>query len=439
MARTTKNPQMQNRTQRAKIAERPDPYWHLIAEGQHLGYRKTGKQQGTWIARFYNAETKKRKWEALGQADDSVEANGVGVLSFSQAVEAAQAWTKRAAIADNAGVSVGKYTVADAARDWLATWQGTERGKETATANVDLHILPTLGQIKLEKLTRSQIERWLHDQSKKLPIKVQRRMEATKKLAPSRQSKIVYDASDPETQRKRKDSANRVFRDLRALLNRAYDNQHVASKAPWETIKEFENVGLAKNEYLTLEEAQRFLEVCPHDFRTLVQAALITGCRYGELCRLKASAFDPHLAAVTSIQAKTGKEKRVFLTDDEAAFIKLHTDGKQPADLMFKREDGMPWGKSHQQQRMEDTLKAAGIERHVRFHDLRHTFATLLAMNGTALPLIAHQLGHSGTRMVEKHYAHFSPAYVAATVRANKPIYGFEASKPGPQLVAKAG
>ncbi len=198
MPRTMKNPQMQNRTQRAKIAERPDPYWHLIAEGQHLGYRKTGKQQGTWIARFYNAETKKRKWEALGQADDSIEANGVGALSFSQAVEAAQAWIKRAAIADNAGVSVGKYTVADAARDWLATWQGTERGKETAMANVDLHILPTLGQIKLEKLTRSQIERWLHDQSKKLPIKVQRRMEATKKLPPSRQSKIVYDAAQAQ-------------------------------------------------------------------------------------------------------------------------------------------------------------------------------------------------------------------------------------------------
>ena len=70
---------------------------------------------------------------------------------------------------------------------------------------------------------------------------------------------------------------------------------------------------------------------------------------------------------------------------------------------------------------MKSGLKAAGINRHVRFHDLRHTFATLLAMNGTSIQLIANQLGHSGTRIAEKHYAHFSPEYVATTIRANKP------------------
>jgi Catalase len=51
---------------------------------------------------------------------------------------------------------------------------------------------------------------WLHDQAKKAPLNVIRRQQSTKKLAPSRQSKIAYDPSDPETQRKRKDSANRV-------------------------------------------------------------------------------------------------------------------------------------------------------------------------------------------------------------------------------------
>jgi integrase len=73
---------------------------------------------------------------------------------------------------------------------------------------------------------------------------------------------------------------------------------------------------------------------------------------------------------------------------------------------------------------MKAVLKAAGITRHVRFHDLRHTFATLLAMNGTSIQLIANQLGHSATRMAEKHYAHFSLEYVATTIRANKPKFG---------------
>jgi hypothetical protein len=37
------------------------------------------------------------------------------------------------------------------------------------------------------------------------------------------------------------------------------------------------------------------------------------------------------------------------------------------------------------------------------------------------IQLIANQLGHSTTRIAEEHYAHFSPSYVAATIRENKP------------------
>jgi integrase len=197
-------------------------------------------------------------------------------------------------------------------------------------------------------------------------------------------------------------------------------------------------VDVAKNEYLTLEEAQRFLTHCQVDFRDLVQAALITGCRYGELCKMKVSAYDHQLRAISLVQGKTGKLKHVFLTEDEAAFFESKTDGKHRSESMFLREDAQPWGKSNQQPRMESVLKSAEIDRHVRFHDLRHTFATLLAMNGTSLQLIANQLGHSGTRIAEKHYAHFSPSYVASTIRANKPSI-VAASKPGPMLVEKVG
>jgi integrase len=54
----------------------------------------------------------------------------------------------------------------------------------------------------------------------------------------------------------------------------------------------------------------------------------------------------------------------------------------------------------------------------VNFHGLRHSYASRLAMRGDPLAVIAAQLGHSDTRMVEKHYGHLSPSYVADTVRA---------------------
>jgi hypothetical protein len=48
----------------------------------------------------------------------------------------------------------------------------------------------------------------------------------------------------------------------------------------------------------------------------------------------------------------------------------------------------------------------------------RHTYASRLAMRNVPLAVIAAQLGHSDARMVEKHYGHLSPGYVADTVRA---------------------
>jgi len=402
------------------------PYRHLIAESQHLGYRKSAETRSTWIARYFIQEGDKRRYrfETIGSADDTSPRNGTQIFSFSQAIEKAQESFKTRARTQAAGVTIGPYTVSDAATEWLSSGAGSEASKVNSASNLRHHILPILGHVEVAKLTRQQIQDWLKQMGKKPLVRVQLREASQKRLPPSRQSKITYDAADPETRRKRQDTANRVFNDLRALLTLSYSNQHVSTKAAWETAKRFEDVDRAKNEYLTLPEAKTFLKVCPQDFKDLVQGALITGCRYGELASLTVKAYDVQLSAISLVQKKTGKLKHVFLTDEEAEFFDLRCAGKQGDELMFRRSDGIGWQKSNQQPRMKAVLKAAGISRHVRFHDLRHTFATLLAMNGTSILLIANQLGHSGTRMAEKHYAHFSPAYVAATIRANKPSFG---------------
>jgi len=75
-------------------------------------------------------------------------------------------------------------------------------------------------------------------------------------------------------------------------------------------------------------------------------------------------------------------------------------------------------GKSEQQRPLATACKAARIDPSVNFHGLRHTYASRLAMPNVPLAVIAAQLGHSDTRMVEKHYGHLSPGYVADTVRA---------------------
>jgi integrase len=66
----------------------------------------------------------------------------------------------------------------------------------------------------------------------------------------------------------------------------------------------------------------------------------------------------------------------------------------------------------------------ANIEPPATFHIMRHSYAKALAMRGVPMGVIATQLGHSDTRMTEKHYAHLAPSYVADTIRAALPDLG---------------
>jgi hypothetical protein len=53
----------------------------------------------------------------------------------------------------------------------------------------------------------------------------------------------------------------------------------------------------------------------------------------------------------------------------------------------------------------------------------------LAAMNGVPLMVVAKNLGHADTRMVEKHYGHLAPGFIADTIRAGAPRYGIAAGK----------
>ena len=120
MARTSSN-RLLNRTVRARLPIQREPHWHLIAEGQHLGYRKTGDRQGKWIVRYY-IRNQGRRFNALGMADDTASANGTHILSYEQALEGAQKWIAEVAHADDAGIHFGPYRVKDAATAYSATW-----------------------------------------------------------------------------------------------------------------------------------------------------------------------------------------------------------------------------------------------------------------------------------------------------------------------------
>ena len=72
---------------------------------------------------------------------------------------------------------------------------------------------------------------------------------------------------------------------------------------------------------------------------------------------------------------------------------------------------------------MKEACAKAELEP-VSFHELRHTYASMLVNRGCLLAVVAQQLGHSDTRMVEKHYAHLAPNTVRDEVLKAMPRLG---------------
>ena len=118
------------------------------------------------------------------------------------------------------------------------------------------------------------------------------------------------------------------------------------------------------------------------------------------------------------VKGKSGKIRHVALTEEGRDFFAGLATGRTGSALLLVRSNGRRWAKSEQQRPLVAASLAAGIDPPINFHGLRHTYASRLAMRGVPLAVIAAQLGHSGTRMVEKHYGHLAPNYVADTVRA---------------------
>jgi integrase len=166
------------------------------------------------------------------------------------------------------------------------------------------------------------------------------------------------------------------------------------------------------------------VNACESAFRDLVRRALVTGCRYGELTRMHPADFNAEAGTITVRVSKSGKPRHVVLNDEGRSLFAALTPGRAPQDLVFRRDDRDAWGASHQQRPLEEASRMAKLDPPATFHILRHTYASALAMKGAPMGVIAAQLGHSDTRMTEKHYVHLAPSYVADTVRAALPGFG---------------
>lgn len=419
MARRVRDAVLETRNARRGLPIRSKPYWRALDKGLHLGYRRT-KKGGSWLVRRYigNEDYSQNR---IGSADDFQDADGLATFDYNGAIKDARLWFESEIRKEN-GLNdpVGKvYTVADVMNDYEAHYKIEGRGIVTIHSAMNAHILPALGSIPVDKLTTKKITDW-HRAVAAKPAQLR-----TGKHQGKRNFREVSD--DEEVIRKRRASANRVLTILKAALNYVWKEGKVASDTAWRKVRPFKNCDAPVVRYLTQDECVRFTNACPPDFRKMCNGALLTGCRYSEVAKLKACDFNPDSNNVLVRKSKNGKSRHVNLSDEGVAFFRKECAGKTGETLIFVHDDGSPWKKSHQFRLMRQASEAAKIVPSIGFHVLRHTHGSMLAMKGVPIPVIAKQLGHADTRITERHYAHLSPNYVADTIRQNFPKLGIVA------------
>jgi integrase len=418
MARAVRNAKIDTRSARAKLAERREPYWTPISAGCAIGYRR-GAKGGTWVARFRDGDGKQH-YEALGAADDARDADGLTVYSFPQAQEKARDFFARKArqLAGHIAAADDSLTIADALEAYFADReQRGSKGLAKDRAAARARILTELGAVELAKLTTKRIRDW------QSALATAPKLTRTPRIGNSRKSPAV-DMSDADAVRARRATANRTLTVLKAALNHSFHESRVASDDAWRKVKPFPEADAPVVHFLSDDECRRIVNASDGAFRAIVKGALVTGCRYGELTRMRASDFNAEAGTITVRESKSGKPRHVALTDEGRALFAELTVGRTGRDLVFVRDDGNAWGPSHQQRPLDAASARVKIEPAATFHILRHTYASALAMRGVPMGVIAAQLGHSDTRMTERHYAHLSPNYVADTVRNALPALG---------------
>jgi integrase len=323
-------------------------------------------QSGRWQARY---------WDVAG--------NRIGAPNTFAAKADAQRWLS-AVETDMARGDWHDPRLGDVAfKDWSGTWLAT-KAPRLAPATEDLyryllrrHVVPRFGSTHVGRITPADVQAWLADLHKT-------------ELSPNTVAK--------------------AYRVLSGALDGAVDAGLIA-RSPC-TLKGAGTERHAEMSVATPEQVAALAAAVGPRWEALVLTAAYSGLRWGELAGLRRS--DVNLEANTLTVArklgevngelffgppKTAAGKRTigipsFVARSLGVHIDLHAL-PGPDGLVFPSTDGEPLRRSNFRRRVWEPATAAAGMTGFRFHDLRHTAATLAAASGTSLKALMARIGHA--------------------------------------------
>ena len=176
----------------------------------------------------------------------------------------------------------------------------------------------------------------------------------------------------------------------------------------------------------------------------LFYTALFTGLRLGELLGLTWGDLDIDLAQLRVVKAlhkrrgicklmepkSPHSRRQIALSPSLALLLRQHKTGQEAqkallgklltdSDFVFCRPDGKPLDAGTVRQAFTRILRRAGLP-HLRFHDLRHSHATLMLMTGVHPKIVQERLGHSSIAVTLDAYSHVVPGLQAAARRLDE-------------------
>jgi integrase len=169
---------------------------------------------------------------------------------------------------------------------------------------------------------------------------------------------------------------------------------------------------------------------CSQDFRDLIDSALLTGMRQGELIRLPKSRVDLEQRLIDFLPTKKGVKRLIPINERLYYLLCRRCAGLSPDDLVFSL-GSHPWQRWQIRNRLRAAITAAKIEP-ITFHDLRHTAASRLRRAGADMEYIRKVLGHRGMQTT-RGYVHYEAeqlrpimalldSLTASTKRAQEPV-----------------
>jgi len=354
------------KAKRERLSQRREPYWDKLILGGYIGYR-VGALGGTWIARF-RSEDGKQNYKSL-----ELPAH-LAVNEYDTATTEARKWFE----AQQAGFKPKAGTVAEAAKNYvefLEINKGADSAKD-AQGRIDRNILTEFGSKLLDKLTTPEIRRWHHA--------------------------FVPKKGTDEAIRKAKNSANRNLNSFKAMLNRAHLDGLVMSNSAWSRVERFPKVEGSRKEYLSSKQVQTLLDNTSGKLHDLVKAGILTGARYGELCKLRVKHFDKRLAVLNIPDGKTGARTLPLTKTMKGFFVEMSKD-KLPDAPLLSKDNGDQWKSSDQVKPMREAVMNSELSPDVVFYTLRHSFISNAILSGMDLYSLAKITGTS-IEMIEKHY-----------------------------------